>query len=214
MKQIIPFNKEITLKNKIKELTSISLDNDLTLKGEDLITGNFYLSGTYQTTEKEETYSYKIPCEIAISDDYDTYNASIDIDDFNYDVNQDKLNISISLAIDGLEKKEIEEEIEIKKETREDKEEKKEERCIDEEELKELETINNKKIIQEEKIETTKIENKETNYYTYSVYIVKEDDTINTILEKYNITKDSLEEYNELENIKSGNKIIIPYYAK
>lgn len=211
MKQIIPFNKEITLKNKIKELTSISLDNDLTLKGEDLITGNFYLSGTYQTTEKEETYSYKIPCEIAISDDYDTYNANIDIDDFNYNVNQDKLNISISLAIDGLEKKEDLEEIEIKEQV---KEEPKEERCIDEEEIKEIEFINNKKTKLEEKIETIKTENKETNYYTYSVYIVKEEDTINTILEKYNITKDALEEYNELENIKSGNKIIIPYYAK
>ena len=103
MKQIIPFNKDITLKNKIKELTSISLDNDLTLKGEDLITGNFYLTGSYKTTEKEETYSYKIPCEIAISDDYDTYNASIDIDDFNYNVNQDKLNISTKVTIKKIE---------------------------------------------------------------------------------------------------------------
>lgn len=211
MKQIIPFNKEITLKNKIKELTSISLDNDLTLKGEDLITGNFYLKGSYKTNTSEEEYSYKIPCEIAISDDYDTYNATIDIDDFNYDVKLDKLNISISLAIDGLEKKEVEvEPVE-------------EPRCIDEEEIKEIKNEEIKEIKQEEKIniiqeskkeesntQIINIEKNEKNYRTYSVYLVKEEDTINHILEKYKITKDMLEEYNNLDNFKTGDKIIIP----
>lgn len=208
MKQIIPFNKEITLKKKLKELISISLDNDLTLKGEDLITGNFYLSGSYKTNESEENYSYKIPCEIAISDDYDTYNATIDIEDFNYTANQDNLNISISLAIEGLEKKEI-----IKEEN---VEEPMEERCIDQEELEEikLKNINEIKITKEEKTEITPLENKETNYYTYNVYIVKEEDTINTILDKYKITKEELEEYNEINDVKTGNKIIIPYYDK
>ena len=211
MKQIIPFNKEITLKNKIKELTSISLDHDLTLKGEDLITGNFYLKGSYKTNTSEEEYSYKIPCEIAISDDYDTYNATIDIDDFNYDVKLDKLNISISLAIDGLEKKEVEvEPVE-------------EPRCIDEEEIKEIKNEEIKEIKQEEKIniiqeskkeesntQIINIEKNEKNYRTYSVYLVKEEDTINHILEKYKITKDMLEEYNNLDNFKTGDKIIIP----
>ena len=45
MKQIIPFTKDITFKNTIGDLVSISLDNDLQLKGEDLITGNFYVKG-------------------------------------------------------------------------------------------------------------------------------------------------------------------------
>ena len=47
MKQIIPFTKDITFKNTIGDLVSISLDNDLQLKGEDLITGNFYVKGKY-----------------------------------------------------------------------------------------------------------------------------------------------------------------------
>ena len=89
MKQIIPFTKDITFKNTIGDLVSISLDNDLQLKGEDLITGNFYVKGKYKLTKasiQEEEYSYKIPCEIAISDDYDTFDATIDIDDFYYDI--------------------------------------------------------------------------------------------------------------------------------
>ena len=71
MRQTIPFKKDITFKTKIGELTSISLENDLTLKGEDLVVGNFYINGTYKMIEvstKEEEYSYKIPCEIAISE--------------------------------------------------------------------------------------------------------------------------------------------------
>ena len=74
----------ILFKTKIGELTSISLDNDLILKGEDIVTGNFYIKGTYKmisSSTNEEEYSYKIPCEIQISDIYDTYDCTINIDD-------------------------------------------------------------------------------------------------------------------------------------
>ena len=109
MKQTIPFKKDITFKTKIGELTAISLDNDLTLKGEDLIVGNFYISGNYKMLEgsiSEEEYSYKIPCEIAISDEYDTYDATIDIDDFYYEIiNDEILRVNITVILDNLDKK-------------------------------------------------------------------------------------------------------------
>lgn len=47
-------------------------------------------------------------------------------------------------------------------------------------------------------------------YATYLVYIVKEDDTIDKIIEKYNVEKDKLELYNNLSEIKPGDKLIIP----
>lgn len=53
------------------------------------------------------------------------------------------------------------------------------------------------------------ISNDET-YVTYYVYIVRESDTIEYILDKYKITKDDLQMYNDLENIKVGSKVIIP----
>lgn len=222
MKQIIPFEKEITLKNKVKELTSISLDNDLQLKGEDLITGNFYIKGSYKTLINTEEYSYKIPCEIAISDDYDTYDASIDIDDFNYEVDEDTLKISISVAIDNLiRKEEILEEQLIN-----------ENRCIDEKELEELEEIEEKRdkeeqiniiyetkeendikdtvnIIEKSSPELIKLNN-EDNYLTYSVYLVREQDTLNDIITKYKTTKEEIYEYNEISELKEGIKLIIP----
>ena len=125
MKQIIPFTKDITFKNTIGDLVSISLDNDLQLKGEDLITGNFYVKGKYKLTKasiQEEEYSYKIPCEIAISDDYDTFDATIDIDDFYYDIiDNEVLRINIDLVIDNLVKKEVKEkeEVSVRKEEQE-----------------------------------------------------------------------------------------------
>src|SRR5574344_1609212 len=110
MKQIIPFTKDIVFKSTIGELTSISLDHDLQLKGEDLITGNFYIKGKYKLTtasQIEEDFSYKVPCEIAISDDYDTFDATIDIDDFYYEVVEEEiLKVNIAVAIDNLIKKE------------------------------------------------------------------------------------------------------------
>ena len=114
MKQTIPFTKDITFKTKIGEITAISLDNDLMLKGEDLISGNFYISGNYkmlETSTIEETYNYKIPCEIAISEDYDTFDATVDIDDFYYEIIDDEiLRVNIVVVIDNLKKKEESEE--------------------------------------------------------------------------------------------------------
>ena len=48
-------------------------------------------------------------------------------------------------------------------------------------------------------------------YTAYRVYLIKEEDTIDTILRKYNVTKDDLSAYNDLSDIKYGDKIIIPY---
>ena len=56
----------------------------------------------------------------------------------------------------------------------------------------------------------TKEVNTEEVYSSYSVYIVREGDTIEQILSKYEITKEILEDYNDLTEIKLGDKIIIP----
>lgn len=50
----------------------------------------------------------------------------------------------------------------------------------------------------------------EEKYVTYRVYKVTESDTIDSILAKYNVTKEMLSDYNNLENITAGDKLIIP----
>lgn len=53
------------------------------------------------------------------------------------------------------------------------------------------------------------LDNTET-YTTYYVYIVKEEDTIDKIISLYGVTKEDIENYNDITNIKPGDKVIIP----
>ena len=47
-------------------------------------------------------------------------------------------------------------------------------------------------------------------YSIYRVYTMKEDDTLELIYEKYNVNKEILSLYNDLDNLSVGSKIIIP----
>jgi len=238
MKQIIPFDKEITFKTSVSDITSISLDHDLQLTGEDIIKGNFYIKGKFKMTRgsiTEEDFSYKIPCEIAISDDYDAYDATVDIDDFYYDLLEDSiLNVHIAVKIDNLTKKEVVErcidveELEqleeetivdeksetLKEETEETKklnisfesEENPKNKKIDIS-YKQKERINPVNVIQNSNEELFKTENK---YQTYYVYLTKDDDSFETLKEKYKVSREQILDYNDITDITPGIKVIIP----
>lgn len=219
MKQIIPFEKDILFKTKIGELTSISLDNDLILKGEDIVTGNFYIKGTYKmisSSTNEEEYSYKIPCEIQINNAYDTYDCTIDIDDFSYEIkNDDTLCVKISVLLDNLVKKEPEERKEeelidmtdslpIKEElVKEETETKKiEELVVDERNIDPVNVLND--------IKSYIINDTDERYLTYKVYTVQEEDTIEKICTKYKVSVDQIKDYNDFDNLTTGLKLLIP----
>lgn len=221
MKQIIPFEKDILFKTKIGELTSISLDNDLILKGEDIVTGNFYIKGTYKmisSSTNEEEYSYKIPCEIQISDIYDTYDCTIDIDDFSYEIkNDDTLCVKISVLLDNLIKKELEVTEKIKEEELIDmsnslpieeienvviEDEKPEELVIDERNIDPVNVLND--------IKSDIISNTDESYLTYKVYTVQEEDTIEKICTNYKVSIDQIKDYNDFDNLTTGLKLLIP----
>ena len=52
--------------------------------------------------------------------------------------------------------------------------------------------------------------NTEETYSTYSVYILREDDNLEEVMAKYKTNRETLAEYNDLENLKVGSKLIIP----
>lgn len=56
------------------------------------------------------------------------------------------------------------------------------------------------------------INESEETYSTYSVYVMREEETINSIIDKYKTTKEELESYNDLSNLTVGSKIIIPQH--
>ena len=233
MKQIIPFVKDISLAPKIYEVTSIALEHNLKMENSDSVVGSFTVSGKYRINDisiNEEVFEENIPFDITLDSKYDASKVTIDIDDFYYEiVNDEFLRVHIDVLVDNLvyEKKEVEKPKEIIKEEREEistiinernddlmndnvtLSDKKEDTLIREEDVK-----TSKKDEERESDITNKIEtglfDKEEKYITYKVHIVRDTETIDEITAKYNVSKEELEKYNDLNNIVLGTKIIIP----
>lgn len=214
MKKTITFEKQLAFKTNLNEITSIALEN--TLKCEDnTVEGDLIINGTYKITETSinvENFEFTIPMNIEIDNRYITKEIQIDISNFYYEVlNNNTLKVNIEILLDNL--------IEKLEENKIPKEELpiQEERCIEEPDIpEEIEPIEVPKTIKEEvKTETKEIDIFKTiedqeEYATYHVYIIRKEDTLETIINKYNITKEKLSEYNNINEIKLGDKIIIP----
>ena len=206
MKKLIPFRKEISF-DHLYEITSISLEHNLS-KEDNTLSGNFIVSGEYLMTETSKDtipFNYDIPFTVDIDETYDISNASIDVDDFYYEIiNNNILAINIEVKLDNIKEILLErgnmDTLDILSDNVID---------IDV-------TDNNIEIdnyIEDKDIKKSLFSNLDNtdNYVNYRVYIVRENDNIDGIMKKYNVNKNMLEDYNDLTNIKVGDKIIIPY---
>ena len=256
MKQIVTLEKEIAFKTMVGEISSISLEPDLSFINDSEIEGNLIISGTYKMTEAstiEEDFNYKVPVEIMLTTSLEEETRGVDINNFTYAiVNEEALQINVELIIEGLEKIEVEEEneeednsdvrdasVEEDDSTREEievltTEESAKEELPSFEEVEELPSLENIAIKEEEPVmmeETIEVEptmkedtnnkqvmdsifsafaNTDETYSTYSVYILREDDNLEEVMAKYNTNREALSEYNDLDNLKVGAKLIIP----
>ena len=199
MKKIIPFSKEIEFNTNIYEINSISLEHNLKIKDNKVI-GEFIISGDYKEDEfrlNVEPFIYNIPFNIDLDDKYILDEVKIEIDDFNYEVKNNKLEINISVSIDNIEVIELLDEPVVE----------------DNDNREEVEQIEDVKVIDNKCTLNTifdSFEDKDEVYVTYNVHIYRENDTIDNIINLYKTTKEKLEEYNDLSNITLGSKIIIP----
>lgn len=225
MKNIIPFKKDIIFKTNLSEVTSISLEHTLSIEKEK-ISGDFIICGEYKISDNSTTvepFDLKIPFEISIDDRFDTDKATLDIDDFFYEiVNNSVLSLSIDVLVDKLEEKEIiEVEVEELKDVKQDMvifddevndmvESVRESKIQEVEEVKD--DIRKDTVDVKEKIDSlfNKFSSDNEIFITYSVCIIREGDTIESILDKYGISEDLLREYNALKDLKIGDKLIIP----
>ena len=213
MKKLIPFQKDLNFDNKIHEISSISLEHTLKLNEGNQISGEFIVSGTYKLTEASinvDPFEYILPFSISIDKKYETKNINVDINDFYYElVNNQTLSINIEVVIDNLEEKEeifvTKEKTVIPNEPEDIREE-----ITNEEKQEETETVSK---TENENTETTKsiFENLDENerYAVYKVHVVTENDTVESIIQKYQITKEELEAYNDLNDVQMGSKLII-----
>lgn len=221
MKNIIPFKKDLIFKTNISEVTSISLENTLSINN-DVVSGDFNISGDYKVSDKSTTvepFDIKLPFEIVIDDRYDTKNAEVDIDDFYYEiVNDNILSISIDVLIDKLKDKPIVKLDDIVEEDSNIEDLDFDDRIcnVEQEDImensNEIIEENQTEDIGEEKIKSlfNQFNTDSEVYVTYNVFIVREGDNIDSILEKYGITLDELKEYNDISDLKIGDKLIIP----
>ncbi len=210
MKKKVTFEKSIEFPTMIGEVSEISLDHKLIFIDESNVEGHLLLTGKYKMTEAsrlEEDFNYEIPCEIALTEKLDLNTTNVEISDFYYEIeNENTLVCHIELLVEGLELLD-EEEVVLERECDGDKVEEKEiEIPIIEEEKEE---------IVEEPVETinslfSNLDDENDKYGTFVVYIVRQNETINSIIEKYHTTIDELEKYNDLKEINIGTKLIIP----
>ena len=93
-------------------------------------------------------------------------------------------------------------------------EEKVKEKEVIKEQVKE-ESVKEKKTkkTQKEEIENAIKSNflsEEEMFVTYKVHIIRENETVEDIVKKYETTKEELELYNDLSNVVLGTKLLIP----
>ena len=222
MKKKVKFEHTIEFSTMIGEITAISLEKDLSFKNQSYIEGNLILKGKYKLTEAsiiEEYFEYKVPIEITLTEKVDIATANVDISDFYYEIKEnDSLICNIELIVDALEiiddycdEREcdgdvleseiptIEESIEI--DSKND---------ISEDSVK---VSDEKKIKIDKEIDDSlfvHLNDEAETYGTFIVYIVRQNETINSIIEKYNTSVEELEKYNNLKDINIGTKLIIP----
>ena len=252
MRQIVNVEKEIVFKTMLGEVTSISLEDDLSFVNDSEVEGNLIISGTYKMTEAstlEEEFNYKVPVEIMLTTNLEEDKRNVVINNFTYEiVNEEALLIRVELLIEGLEKIEVddtnEEEIEIlddntleevrgDREVNDDTNEVLSTNLEDDDSLPSMEgakevedvieVVKNVDNIDDEEDNKSKevmnsifesFANTEETYATYSVYILRENETLDEVITKYKITREELSEYNDLDNLRVGNKLIIPSVVK
>lgn len=218
MKQIVPFIKKIELNTNVEEITSISLNHSLKTKDNNIITGDFSLYFEYKENDISVnilSYSKEIPFDIDLDNKYDLGNSTVDIDDFYYEIDDNEVTLHIDVLIDNIELSDEEMVNIIDRHDRSD------------EELLEIDNMDLfKEIDTDVKLEVKDLEKEETDikeeikigsfnseeevFTTYKVHIVRGDDTVELICNKYGITKEELSYYNDIKEIKLGDKLIVP----
>lgn len=219
MNKIIPFNKDITFNNSIGEITSIALDDTLKLIDEYSIKGDLIVRGCNKVLDMENEFSYSMPVDITIDSKYDTSKCSISIDDFYYEIiNENVLKVKIDLILDDLfysDEPIKKEELVINSDDRIDIDAslKKKDKEWDVDVSLEKDDVNidfnfdNKK---DEMEDLFKEMNEEKEYSIYRVYTVLENDSLESIMDKYKVSRDDLADYNDLMVITPGMKLVIP----
>lgn len=226
MKETIEFKKDCMLKTYVSSISDITLSHDYKIL-EDTIEGYFDVAGSYKATMSSvetEDFFYTIPFTIALSSLIDKDSINLSIHDFSYETEKDVLHLKMVLDMEYTKLPE-----EVNNEEIEETEENEMEEVndvindyINEKDLLSPKDFHDEVMLDKTTVKETNNEITENNMKTifnnvteeefskFKVYIMREEDTLDSILLKYNVKMDEITEYNDVENIHVGDKIIIP----
>ena len=107
MRKVISFDKELEFKTMIGDITSISLDQDLSFQDDSTVSGELVVSGKYKLTAAsrlEDDFLFHLPMEIVLTERLDSKTRNVTIEDFRYEVeDNDILLCHIDLLVEGVE---------------------------------------------------------------------------------------------------------------
>lgn len=216
----IPFTKDIDFEKKVSEITSISLEHETNVE-DNALKGSFIVSGDFKSHEvsvNKEPFSYILPFEIDLADDIDRDTIEFMIEDFTYEIVDNsilRVNIDFNVIASIKESNsEVEEEPLFQDANNAFLEEDDLEDNLDrDEEEKQEEVPEEEKIVEERESEDTIINNIKSDgneYATYHIHMVSDGESVETICTMYNSNLNILQDYNDLNSITPGDKLIIP----
>lgn len=216
MNDFFTLDREFLFRTNIYEIDSISVEQNYDIDGS-IINGDFIVAGSYRLHEisiNKEDFSFKIPFKHELKSNINLDTVKLDINDFNYNFNnKDELSVHIEYIITADESiKVFEDEEKLDDflnsndydvvDLREDNEIKMP--II----TKEEDTISSNNEIDKDMIINSI--NGDDEYVLYHVHTVGINDSIESITKKYNISVNTLKEYNNIDNLELNMKLIIP----
>lgn len=229
MNEVYTLDRDFLFKSKIFEITSISVEQNFKIDGAS-INGDFIVSGSYRLHEisiNKEDFSFKVPFKHDLPSNINLDTVKLDINDFSYNFNNlDELSVHIEYIVtaeEGVKVFENEEKLD-------DFLNEQKEQDVDIVDLRSMPIDLPHEIMmpiakEEKEVNITSTENKqdkidenmiinsindEDEYVLYHVHTVGISDSIESIIKKYNISVNTLKEYNTFDTLEHNMKLIIP----
>ena len=229
MNEVYTLDRDFLFKSKIFEITSISVEQNFKVDGSSIY-GDFIVSGSYRLHEisiNKEDFSFKVPFKHDLPSNINLDTVKLDISDFSYNFNNlDELSVHIEYIVtaeEGVKVFESEEKLDdfLNEQKKQD---------VDIVDLRSEPVDLPNEIIMpitkdEKETSTTSTENKQDKidenmiinsindkdeYVLYHVHTVGISDSIESITKKYNISVNTLKEYNTFDTLELNMKLIIP----
>lgn len=222
--QKIYYEKEIDLSHRLKEMTSMTVDESIDYKIEDQgvrAVGSLIIKGEY-ISDENRIFVENIDLDVfaeekKITDQRDFH---LKVEDFRYEIIDGNLKVTIEVGVYGviagkdryvsLSNEDPIDEIEKLSRTLQDQEDEMAE--VPEEVTPLQEEVKLPEKVYETKVKEPKDEGDEDTG-VYYLYVIGPNDTYSSISEKYGVDEKTVRNYNSNINLIPGQVIIIPYVA-